>query len=113
MTTVMENFQHFTQDCPNAEGHLLVALPGQPLDRFEVTEVTRQGTSLVLQCQPVEKGNDSEPPSPGMIPTTCSTRTMMLSPCLAMILGGSTRICVNNLTTTTLLSPPASGMWQG
>ena len=64
MSSVMENFQHLTQDCPNAEGHLLVALPGQPLDRFEVTEVIRQGTSLVLQCQPVEKENDSEPPSP-------------------------------------------------
>lgn len=64
ITTVMVNFQHLTQDCPNAEGHLLVALPGQPLDRFEVTEVIRQGTSLVLQCQPVEKGNDSEPRSP-------------------------------------------------
>ncbi len=64
MSSVMENFQHLTQDCPNAEGHLLVALPGQPLVRFEVTEVIRQGTSLVLQCQPVEKENDSEPPSP-------------------------------------------------
>ena len=61
MSSVMENFQHLTQDCPNAEGHLLVALPGHPLVRFEVTEVIRQGTSLVLQCQPVEKENDSEP----------------------------------------------------
>ena len=61
MSSVMQNFQHLTQDCPNAEGHLLVALPGQPLDRFEVTEVIRQGTSLVLKCQPVEKENDFEP----------------------------------------------------
>ncbi len=61
MSSVMQNFQHLIQDCPNAEGHLLVALPGQPLDRFEVTEVIRQGTSLVLKCQPVEKENDFEP----------------------------------------------------
>jgi len=66
ISTIMDNFQHLAQDCPNAEGHLLVALalPGQPLDCFEVTEVIRQGTSLVLQCQPVEKENDSESPSP-------------------------------------------------
>ena len=63
ISSVMEKFQHLTQDCPNAEGHLLVALPGQPLDRFEVTEVIRQGSSSVLQCQPVGKENDSEPPS--------------------------------------------------
>jgi hypothetical protein len=64
MSTVMQNFQHLTQDWPDAESHVLVALPGQPLDRFEVTEVIRQGTSLVLQCQPLENGNDPEPPSP-------------------------------------------------
>ena len=40
---------------------MLVALPGHPLVRFEVTEVIRQGTSLVLKCQPVEKENDFEP----------------------------------------------------
>ncbi len=64
MSTIMENFQHLTQECPNAEGHMLVALPGQPLDRFEVTEVIRQGTSLVLQCHPVEQGDDPKPSSP-------------------------------------------------
>ena len=64
ISSVMDNFQHLTQDCPNAEGHLLVALHGQPLDRFEVTEVIRQGTSLLLQCQPVDEGNDSKPSSP-------------------------------------------------
>ncbi len=63
MPTMMENIQHLTQDCPNGEGHLLVALTGQPLGHFEVTEVIRQGASLVLQCQPVEKGNDSKPSS--------------------------------------------------
>src|SRR5271165_6181714 len=30
-----------------------------------------------------------------MIPTMCSSRTVMLSLCLSMILGGFTRICVN------------------
>ena len=72
MSTIMQNFQHLIQDCPDTDSHVLVALPGQPLDRFEVTEVIRQGTSLVLQCQPVEvlqcqpveNGNDPEPPSP-------------------------------------------------
>ena len=64
MHTIIETFQHLTQDCPNEEGRLLVALPGQPLNRFEVTEVIRQGTSLLLQCQPVVEGNDSKPSSP-------------------------------------------------
>ena len=30
MSTIMDNFQHLTQECPNAEGHLLVALPDNP-----------------------------------------------------------------------------------
>jgi hypothetical protein len=45
----------------NVNRHLVVAIPGQPQDHFEVTEVIQQGTSLILQCQPVEKGNDPEP----------------------------------------------------
>jgi hypothetical protein len=61
MSTIMENFQHLFQEGPKAEGHLLVALPGQPLDRFEVTEVIREGTSLVLQCEPLERETDPEP----------------------------------------------------
>jgi len=61
MSTVTENFQHLFQDGPNAEGHLLVALPGQSLERFEVTEVIREGTSLVLQCEPLGRETDPEP----------------------------------------------------
>ncbi len=64
MNTIMDGLQHFTQDYPNGDGHLLVTFAGQPLNRFEVTEVIRQGTSLVLQCQPVETGDDPEPSSP-------------------------------------------------
>ena len=36
----------------NGNGHLVVAIPGQPEDRFEVTEMIWQGPSLVLHCQP-------------------------------------------------------------
>ena len=95
MFPLMDIFQHLTQDSPSGEGHLLVSLTEQPLSRFEVTQITRQGTSLVLQCQPAENENDSETPSPGMSPTMRSTRTIVLSLCLVMILNGSTRICVN------------------
>ena len=63
MHTIMEELQHF-QACPQGEGHLVVALAGQPSNRFEVTEVVRQGTALVLQCQPVASGGDPAPPSP-------------------------------------------------
>jgi len=44
-------------------GHLMVSLLGQPQEQFEVTEVIRHGPSLVLQCQPVLKGEDFEPSS--------------------------------------------------
>jgi hypothetical protein len=54
MISTAENFQHLFQDSPGAESHLLVAIPGQPVDRFDVTEVIRDGTSLVLQCEPLE-----------------------------------------------------------
>ncbi len=64
MFPLMDIFQHLTQDSPSGEGHLLVSLTEQPLSRFEVTQMTRQGTSLVLQCQPAENQNDSETPSP-------------------------------------------------
>ena len=64
MFPLMDIFQHLTQDSPSGEGHLLVSLTEQPLSRFEVTQITRQGTSVVLQCQPVENENDSETPSP-------------------------------------------------
>ena len=46
MISTVENFQHLFQDSPGAESHLLVAIPGQPLDRFDVTEVIRDGTSF-------------------------------------------------------------------
>jgi hypothetical protein len=61
LSIIMDNFWHLFQDGPNPEGHLLVTLPGQPLDRFEVTEVIRDGTSLVLQCEPLERETDPEP----------------------------------------------------
>ncbi len=64
MFPLMDIFQHLTQDSPSGEGHLLVSLTEQPLSRFQVTQMTRQGTSLVLQCQPVENENDSETSSP-------------------------------------------------
>ena len=64
MFPLMDIFQHLTQDSPSGEGHLLVSLTEQPLSRFEVTQITRQGTSLGLQCQPAENENDSETPSP-------------------------------------------------
>ena len=47
----------------NGNDHLVVAIPGQPADRFEVTEMIRQGSSLVLHCQHVEPGNDPGPSS--------------------------------------------------
>jgi hypothetical protein len=47
----------------NGNGHLVVAIPGQPEDRFEVTEVIRQGPSLVPHCQPVGPGNAPGPSS--------------------------------------------------
>lgn len=64
MFPLMDIFQHLTQDSPSGESHFLASLTEQPLNRFEVTQVTRQGNSLVLQCQPAENENDSETPSP-------------------------------------------------
>jgi hypothetical protein len=61
MPTIMESLQHLAQDWSSADAHLLVAVPGQAEGRFEVTEVVRQGTSLVLQCQPLEEATISEP----------------------------------------------------
>jgi hypothetical protein len=73
MLTIMEDLS----GC----GHLVVALPSlpqatfdqptfdQPQATFEVTEVTRQGTSLVLQCRPMEQGNDPEQLLPHDHPT--------------------------------------------
>ena len=55
MQAILEN--------PNGNGHLVVAIPGQPEDRFEVTEMFRQGPSLVLHCQPVEPANAPGPSS--------------------------------------------------
>jgi len=55
MQAIMENL--------NGNDHLVVAIPGQPEDRFEVTEMFRQGPSLVLHCQPVGPGNDPGPSS--------------------------------------------------
>ena len=63
MFPLMDNFQHLTQDSPSGEGHLLVSLTEQPLSHFEEPQMTRQGTSLVMQCQPAENENDSENPS--------------------------------------------------
>ena len=42
---------------------MLVSLTEQPLIRFEVTQMTRQGTSLVLECQRAENTNDAGTPS--------------------------------------------------
>ncbi len=44
----------------NVDRHLVVALPGQTQDHFEVTEMMQQGTSLILQYQPVKNGDDPE-----------------------------------------------------
>ena len=63
MFPLMDIFQNLTQDSPSGEGHLLVSLTEQPLSRYEVTQMTRQGTSLVLECQRTENKNDSETPS--------------------------------------------------
>ncbi len=60
-SSTVENFQHLFQDSPGAESYLLVAIPGQPLDRFEVTEMIRDGTSLILQCEPLGRETAPEP----------------------------------------------------
>ena len=48
---------------PDGNDHLVVAIPGQPADRFEETEMIRQGPSPVLHCHPVGPGNDPGPSS--------------------------------------------------
>jgi hypothetical protein len=53
--SIMENL--------NGNGHLVVAIPGQPEGQFEVTEMIWQGPSLVLHCNPVEPGNAPGPSS--------------------------------------------------
>jgi hypothetical protein len=63
MISTVETFQHLIQEAPGQEVHLLVALPEQPLDRFEVTEMIRDGDSLVLRCGPMEKKADPAPAS--------------------------------------------------
>jgi hypothetical protein len=63
MVPLMDFFQNLTQDSPSGEGHLLVSLTEQPLSRFEVIQMTRQGTSLVLECQRAENKDDSGTPS--------------------------------------------------
>jgi len=63
MHTIMDELKHF-QAGPQGEGHLVVALAGQPSNRFEVTEAVRQGTDLVLQCSPVAQEGDPAPSSP-------------------------------------------------
>jgi hypothetical protein len=34
------------------DGRLLVKIPGEHLSRFEVTDIVRDGASLVLECEP-------------------------------------------------------------
>ena len=63
MFPLMDIFQNLTQDSPSGEGHLLASLTEQPLSPFEVPQMTRQGTSLVLESQRAENKNDSETPS--------------------------------------------------
>lgn len=40
---------------------LLVELSGVPMSRFEVTDVVRDGATLVLQCEPREHEGSAEP----------------------------------------------------
>jgi hypothetical protein len=61
MPTVIESLEYFSRDCPATESRLVVAVPGQPQDLFEVTDVSRQGTSVVLHCQPLETPTEPEP----------------------------------------------------
>ena len=63
MHAIMDELKHF-QAGPQGEGHLVVALAGQPSNRFEVTEAVRQGTDLVLQCSPVAPEGDPAPSPP-------------------------------------------------
>ncbi len=64
MPTIIDSLEHLSRDCPIADSHLVVAVPGQPQDLFAVSDVSRQGTSVVLQCQPLETPTNSEPSSP-------------------------------------------------
>ncbi len=65
MPTIIESLEHLSRAYPHADNHLVVAVPGHPQDLFEVTEVSRQGSSNILQCHPVEPPTDCEPsPSP-------------------------------------------------
>ena len=54
---------HAIMENLDGNDHLVVAIPGQPEDRFEVTEMIRRGPSLVLHCNPVEPGNAPGPSS--------------------------------------------------
>ena len=110
MFPLMDIFQHLTQDSPSGEGHLLVSLTEQPLSRFEVTQITRQGTSLVLQCQPAENENDSETPSPRDESDHAFYTDDGAEP---MSRHDPQRFYEDPLTSTTLLWPPPSGMCHG
>ncbi len=63
MPTIIDSLEHLSRDCPVADTQLMVAIPGQSQDLFAVTDVSRQGTSVILRCQPLETPTDSEPPS--------------------------------------------------
>ena len=64
MPTIIESLEHLSRDYPVEGSHLVVAVPGQPQALFEVTDVTRQGTSVVLECHPLESPTDPEAASP-------------------------------------------------
>jgi hypothetical protein len=63
MPTIIDSLEHLSRDCPVADTQLVVAIPGQSQDLFAVTDVSRQGTSVILQCQPLQTPIDSEPSS--------------------------------------------------
>ena len=47
---------------------LLIELSGVPMSRFEVTDVVRDGATLVLQCEPREHEGSAEPSFPSAGP---------------------------------------------
>ena len=49
---------------------LLVELPDAPMSRFEVTEIVRDGATLVLQCQPRGPENSAESSTPSAVPAS-------------------------------------------
>jgi hypothetical protein len=65
MPTIIESLEHLSRDYPVEDSHLVVAVAGHTQALFEVTDVTRQGKSVVLECHPVETPTDLEAASSG------------------------------------------------